>query len=127
MARVFEGASGHVVAIVAVVATVLGAAQTLGYGVEQFVAGVARASGGAWLLNPGGTASTVAIFVALAVIVSAATMPGMSGVGRGIKWLSNINRGRSIFVLLFFLIFCATLFSLQSLFVGMWDDLTTPP
>ncbi|MGR3247965.1 MAG: BCCT family transporter [Paracoccus sp. (in: a-proteobacteria)] len=74
-----EGSSGHVVAIVAVVATVLGAAQTLGYGVEQFVAGVARASGGAWLLNPGGTASTVAIFVAQAVIVSAATMPGVSG------------------------------------------------
>ena len=122
-----EGPLGHVVDIVAVVATVLGVAQTLGYGVEQFVAGVARVSGGAWLLNDDSTASAAAIITALVVIVGASTLSAMSGVGRGIKWLSNINTGLSIFVLLFFLIFGATLFSLQALFLGIWDYLTTLP
>jgi len=122
-----EGLLGHVVDIVAVVATVLGVAQTLGYGVEQFVAGVARVSGGAWLLNAEGTASTIAIIAALLIIVGASTLSALSGVGKGIKWLSNINTGLSIFVLAFFLIFGATLFSLQALFLGIWDYLVTLP
>ncbi|MFC0198845.1 BCCT family transporter [Paracoccus rhizosphaerae] len=122
-----EGMLGHVIDIVAVVATVLGVAQTLGFGVEQFVAGVARVTGESWLLNEAGTASNWAIVIALIVIVGASTLSALSGVGKGIKWLSNINMGLSIFLLLFFLIFGSTLFSLQALAVGTWDYLITLP
>jgi len=46
-----SGPLGHVIDIVAVIATILGVAQMLGFGVEQFVSGMARIGIGDWLLN----------------------------------------------------------------------------
>ena len=60
-----SGPVGSIIDIVAVVATVLGVAQTLGFGVQQFVAGLHRVSIGDWLLNAEGTASTAGIILAL--------------------------------------------------------------
>jgi choline-glycine betaine transporter len=67
------------------------------------------------------------IIVALLVIMGASTLSVLSGVGKGIKWLSNINMGLSFFVLTFFLIFGSTVFGLTTLFVGMWDYLISIP
>ncbi|MFW8636071.1 BCCT family transporter [Cribrihabitans pelagius] len=126
-----SGPLGHVVDIVSVVAIVLGIAQTLGFGVEQFVAGLARIGVGDWLLvddgNGGQKASFAAILFALLVIVGASTASALSGVGRGIKWLSNLNMGLSFFLLAFFLIFGSTLFALEVFFVGIWDYLRALP
>lgn len=126
-----SGPIGHVIDIVAVVATILGVAQTLGFGVEQFVAGLNRIGFGDWLLvtGEGGTqkASFAAIIFALVVIMGASTLSALSGVGKGIKWLSNINMGLSFFLLAFFLIFGATFFSLKAMFVGIWDYLLALP
>lgn len=126
-----SGPLGHVVDIVSVVAIVLGIAQTLGFGVEQFVAGLARIGVGDWLLvddgNGGQKASFAAILFALLVIVGASTLSALSGVGRGIKWLSNLNMGLSFFLLAFFLIFGSTLFALEVFFVGIWDYLRALP
>ena len=47
--RALSGLLGHVVDVVAVVATVLGVAQTLGFGVEQLVSGLSRIGVGDWL------------------------------------------------------------------------------
>lgn len=125
--RSLSGTLGHVVDIVAVVATVLGVSQTLGFGVNQFVAGVHRIGFGDWLLNDDGSASTMAIIFALVVIMGASTLSALSGVGKGIKWLSNINMGLSFFLLAFFLIFGSTFFGLQALFVGIFDYLVNLP
>jgi choline/carnitine/betaine transport len=126
-----SGPIGHVVDIVAVVATVLGVAQTLGFGVEQFVAGLSRIGFGDWLYattaDGGQTTSTAAIVFALLVIMGASTLSALSGVGKGIKWLSNINMGLSFFLLLFFLAFGSTFFGLQALFVGIFDYLVSIP
>lgn len=126
-----SGPLGHVVDIVSVVAIVLGIAQTLGFGVEQFVAGLARIGVGDWLLvadgNGGQKASFAAILFALLVIVGASTLSALSGVGRGIKWLSNLNMGLSFFLLAFFLIFGSTMFALEVFFVGIWDYLLALP
>ena len=51
----------------------------------------------------------------------------MSGVGKGIKWLSNLNMGLSFFLLAFFLVFGSTLFALNSMFVGLWDYIINLP
>ena len=59
--------------------------------------------------------------------MGASTLSALSGVGKGIKWLSNINMGLSFFVLAFFVVFGSTLFGLQALFVGMWDYLASLP
>ncbi len=122
-----SGTLGHVIDIVAVVATVLGVAQTLGFGVEQFVAGLHRIGVGDWLLNDDGKATTAAIIVALIVIMGASTLSALSGVGKGIKWLSNINMGLSIFLLAFFLIFGSAVFGLKALFVGLFDYIVALP
>lgn len=122
-----SGPLGHVIDIVAVVATILGVAQTLGFGVEQFVAGLSRIGVGDWLLNSEGTASAMGIIVAIVVIMGASTLSALSGVGKGIKWLSNINMVLSILLLGFFLIFGATWFGLSALFVGVWDYLIALP
>ncbi len=125
------GPLGHTVDVVAVVATVLGVAQTLGYGVEQLIAGFSRIGFGGWLYDIGAdgtrTSSTLGIVVALAIIMGASTVSALSGVGKGIKWLSNLNMGLSFFLLAFFLLFGSTLFGLQALFVGLWDYLIAIP
>ncbi|WP_044007392.1 BCCT family transporter [Jannaschia sp. CCS1] len=126
-----EGGLGHAVDIVAVVATVLGVSQTLGFGVEQFISGLTRIGVGDWLQQTAEdgsvSASTAGIIVALMVIMGASTLSALSGVGKGIKWLSNINMGLSFFILLFFLAFGSTFFGLQALVVGIFDYLISIP
>lgn len=56
-----------------------------------------------------------------------ATISALSGVGKGIKWLSNINMVLSFFVLIFFLIFGSTFFGLSNFFVGIWDYAISVP
>ncbi len=116
-----SGGLGHTVDIVAVVATILGAAQALGYGVEQFVAGMYRIGLGEWLLNEQGQASPSAIVMAISLITGATIASAFSGVGKGIKWLSNANLSLSIFLLSFFLIFGSTWFGLKHLGLGLFD------
>ncbi len=124
--KALSGPLGSLVDIVAVVATILGVAQTLGFGVEQFVAGLTRIGIGG-LTNAEGTSNTLGVIVAIVIIMGASTLSALSGVGKGIKWLSNLNMGLSIFLLAFFLIFGATFFGLQALFLGIWDYLIALP
>lgn len=124
--KALSGNLGHLIDIVAVVATILGVAQTLGFGVEQFVAGLTRIGIGGLALEDG-SATTLGIVVALLVIMGASTLSALSGVGKGIKWLSNINMILSIFLLGFFIIFGATWFGATAFFVGIWDYLVALP
>lgn len=121
-----SGSLGHVVDIVAVVATILGVAQTLGFGVEQFVAGLTRI-GISGLTNAEGTANTSGVLIAIVVIMAASTASALSGVGKGIKWLSNINMVLSILLLTFFLLFGSTFFGMQALILGVWDYVIALP
>jgi choline/carnitine/betaine transport len=121
-----SGILGTIIDIVAVVATILGVAQTLGFGVEQFVAGLTRIGIGGLTDGEGG-ASTFGIIVALLIIMGASTLSALSGVGKGIKWLSNINMGLSIILLGFFIIFGATWFGFNAMFIGIWDYLIALP
>ncbi len=121
-----SGMPGHIIDIVAVVATILGVAQTLGFGVEQFVAGLTRIGIGGLAMEDG-SATTLGIVVALLVIMGASTLSALSGVGKGIKWLSNINMVLSIVLLGFFIIFGATFFGASAFFIGIWDYLIALP
>jgi choline-glycine betaine transporter len=122
-----SGIGGHVVDIVAVVATILGVAQTLGFGVEQFVAGLSRIGFGDWIISEDGKPSAMGIVVALIVILGASTLSALSGVGKGIKWLSNLNMGLSFFLLAFFFLFGSTFFGLGSLVTGLFAYLVELP
>jgi choline/glycine/proline betaine transport protein len=126
-----SGPIGHTIDVVAVVATVLGISQTLGFGVEQFISVLSTIGVGDWLhsIDAEGnrSSSTTGIIIALIIIMGGSTLSALSGVGKGIKWLSNINMVLSFFVLIFFLIFGSTLFGLNNLFVGVWDYLASIP
>ncbi|MEP1198317.1 BCCT family transporter [Tateyamaria sp.] len=121
-----SGVLGHIIDIVAVVATILGVAQTLGFGVDQFVAGLTRIGIGG-LVDAENNANMTGIIVALVVIMGASTISALSGVGKGIKWLSNINMVLSIVLLGFFIIFGATFFGATAFVVGIWDYLIALP
>ena len=126
-----SGPLGHTIDVVAVVATVLGIAQTLGFGVEQFISGLSTIGVGDWLYSTDAdgnrSSSTAGIIVALLIIMGGSTLSALSGVGKGIKWLSNINMVLSFFILIFFLIFGSTFFGFTSFFVGVWDYLLSIP
>ena len=122
-----SGTAGHVVDVVAVVATILGVAVTMGLGVEQFVAGLYRVGMGDWLVNSEGTASTIAIIAALLVLVGASTISALSGVGRGIKWLSNLNMGLSFLLIGLFVIVGSGLYGLELMWTGLTDYLVALP
>lgn len=122
-----SGTLGHMVDIFAVVATILGVAQTLGFGVEQFVSGMYRIGLGNWMLNEDGTSSTAAILFAVIIIMVASTLSALSGVGKGIKWLSNLNMVLSIFLLGFLLLFGSTWFGLSALVMGTFDYVVALP
>ncbi|PYG28876.1 BCCT family transporter [Pelagimonas varians] len=124
--KALSGALGNVIDIVAVVATILGVAQALGFGVEQFVAGMTRIGIGG-MTNEAGTANTYGVLVAIAIIMTASTASALSGVGKGIKLLSNVNMVLSIFLLGFFLVFGSTFFGLNALFFGIIDYIMALP
>lgn len=129
--RSLTGVLGATVDVVAVVAAVLGVAQTLGYGIEQLVAGLHRIGMGSWLIqvaeDGSQRASTAGIVMSVVVIAGAFTLSSLSGVGKGIKWLSNLNMGLSFLFLAFFLLFGSTFFGLSALFVGVWDYVLSIP
>ena len=120
-----SGMWGHLVDIVAVVATILGVAVTMGFGVEQFVAGLARLGLGDWLLDTDGSSSALAVILALVVLVGASTLSALSGVGKGIKWLSNLNMGLSFALLALFVVVGSGLYGMRLLGFGLWDYLRT--
>lgn len=122
-----SGPIGNIIDIVAVVATVLGVAQALGFGVEQFVAGMSRIGINGMTNAETGTANTMGVIVSIVIIMGASTLSAVSGVGKGIKILSNVNMGLSIFLLGFLMIFGSTFFGLNALFMGFIDYMINLP
>jgi choline/carnitine/betaine transport len=125
--RSLSGGLGHMIDIIAVIATVLGVAVTIGFGVAQFSSGLHNITGAAWMMTPDGTPTTMAMILALVLIMALSTLSALSGVGKGIKWLSNINMGLTFLFLAFLLVFGSTTFALKALFVGLWDYLVALP
>ncbi len=79
-----KGRLGDAVDVIAVVGTVAGVATSLGLGVQQITAGMAS-------LGIIDEPTNVIRVIVIVVITAAATLSVVSGVGKGIKWLSNAN------------------------------------
>ncbi len=122
--RHINGFMGHVVDVLGVVATILGVAVTIGFGVSQFVDGVYSVTDMSWLITEGDGApkpSTVGLLVALFIIMGLSIISAVSGVGRGIKYLSNLNLVLSLLLLLTFVIFGSFLFAMTQYGTAMVD------
>ena len=74
-----------------------------------------------------GEPTTASLLMALAIVMLCSTASALSGVGRGIKWLSNLNMVLSFGLLTFFLIFGATLFALELMGKGLFNYIISLP
>ncbi|MDO5685812.1 MAG: BCCT family transporter [Neisseria sp.] len=91
-----NGVAGHMIDALALIATVFGIVTTVGYGAMQLNAGL-QAVG--MLAEVSFTAQAVIIFV----VVSVAVLSAISGVGRGVRRLSEINLILALLLMLFIL------------------------
>lgn len=123
--KLMNGALGHLVDILGVVATILGVSVTIGYGVSQFVDGMYAITDMSWLVtivdgNPP-KPSTAGLITALVLIMSLSVLSAVSGVGKGIKYLSNLNMVLSMVLLGSFLIFGSLLFATTTYATALAD------
>jgi len=125
--RKLEGPLGDIVDITAVIATILGIAVTIGYGITQFASGMHTVIGADWMINSEGAPTNTAMIIGLFIIMGASILSAVSGVGKGIKWLSNINMVLSFALLLLFLIFGSPIVAFKSFFLGIWDYILNFP
>jgi len=109
------GPIGHAVDILAVFGTVFGVATSLGLGVTQMNTGLNTMFGMEVSLNN----QMMLIFVISAI----ATLSVVSGVGRGVKILSEVNMWLTIGILVFLLCFGPTRYLLGSLLQNTGDYL----
>jgi choline/glycine/proline betaine transport protein len=101
-----EGGIGHAIDAVAIIGTLFGVATSLGFGVQQISAGLEYLG---WVdIN-----NWVTVII-IAFVTGLATFSVVSGVSRGLKWLSNINMGMAAALAVFVLIAGPSLFLMQS-------------
>lgn len=124
LGRFANGFVGHLVDVLGVIATILGVSVTIGFGISQFVEGVYSISGMAWLMNGDAEApapSTVGLIAALVLIMSMSILSAVSGVGRGVKYLSNLNLILSLILLLTFVFFGSFFFAMTTYATAIVD------
>lgn len=112
---------GNLVDIFSIVAIITGVATTLSYGVAQFVSGAADVTGANSLLDGSGAPLVSWQLAALGLAAVIATGSVVSGVGRGIKWLSNFSVALFFAVLIAFAAFGETGTALSRHFNALWD------
>jgi choline/glycine/proline betaine transport protein len=95
-----NGWPGHLIDIIAVLATLFGLATSLGFGAMQFSTGLSEYFG---LEN--GTSLQVTSIIGITII---ATISVVSGLNKGLKYLSNVNIIIALIVLVFVLIIGST-------------------
>ncbi|WP_163971597.1 BCCT family transporter [Oceanobacillus halotolerans] len=107
---------GNTIDSLAVIATVMGVATSLGLGILQMNGG---------LKNVFDIPNTIWIQMAIAGIMLVTYLISSStGLNKGIKWLSNLNLGLCLVLLLFVFFAGPTVFILNSFVLGLGDYLT---
>lgn len=104
--RVVHGAGGKTINILAILATLFGSACSLGLGALQIGGGMQSAG----MLNKVGSGMLVLI---IAILTAMFVASAVSGIERGIQWLSNINMVLAVILALVVFIGGPTLFILN--------------
>ena len=119
-----NGFLGHLVDVLGVVATILGVSVTIGFGVSQFIDGMYSITGMEWMMDMGGEApapGTVGLIAGLVTIMGLSIVSAVSGVGRGVKYLSNLNLVLSLILLGTFVIFGSFVFAMTTYGTALVD------
>jgi len=117
---------GGIVDAAAILATIIGIGVTIGYGVNQLTFGVHQITGWSWLILDG-KPSLIALSLSVIFLTLAAMLSALSGIGRGIRWLSNLNMALSWLLLIIFVLFGATAFAGEMFIVGLIEYLKSIP
>jgi choline-glycine betaine transporter len=126
LGRFVNGFIGHLVDVLGVVATILGVSVTIGFGVSQFVDGVYAITGAGWLMDMAGDVpkpGTVGLIAGLVCIMRLSIISAVSGVGRGVKYLSNLNLVLSLILLFTFVLFGSFAFAMTTYATAFVDYL----
>ena len=117
---------GGVVDAAAILATIIGIGVTIGYGVNQLTFGMHQITDWDWLVTNEKPTLT-ALSLAVISLTMAAMLSALSGIGRGIRWLSNLNMALSWLLLFIFIIFGATAFAGEMFIAGLAEYLGAIP
>lgn len=107
-AKRVKGWMGDIIDVLAIFGTIFGIATSLGLGVQQIATGVQSIG----IID---SFDNVFLIILIVVITFIATFSVISGLGQGIKWLSNINLSMAGILLISMLVLGPTLFILQNL------------
>jgi glycine betaine transporter len=102
-----NGPIGRSIDILAIFATLFGSATSLGLGALQINSGLDFL----WGIEP---ADGVAVLI-IALLTAAFVLSAVSGVHKGVQWLSNINMVLAILLVLFLLVVGPTVFQFETL------------
>ncbi|GAA0349796.1 BCCT family transporter [Oceanobacillus oncorhynchi subsp. oncorhynchi] len=100
----------------AVIATVMGVATSLGLGIMQMSGGLSSVFG-----LPDGVWVQITIALAMLLVYLGSSV---SGLNRGMKWLSSINLSFCLILLVFVFLMGPTVFILETFVLGLGDYLT---
>jgi choline-glycine betaine transporter len=117
LGRYVNGFVGHLADVLGVVATILGVSVTIGFGVSQFIDGDYAITGSEWLMDMTGDVpkpGTVGLVAGLLCIMGLSIISAVSGVGRGVKYLSNLNLVLSLILLFTFVLFGSFMFAMTT-------------
>jgi choline/carnitine/betaine transport len=109
-----EGPIGKVIDILAIFATMFGTAASLGLGALQIGSGVEVLG---WI----GEAGTLLVIAIVAILTLAFVASAVSGISRGIQWLSNINMVLALLLAVFVFVAGPTVFILNLLPTTLGD------
>ena len=109
------GTWGNVIDLIGVFGTIFGLATSLGLGVTPIAAGLERLG---WMSN-----TTTNQLILVGLITIAGTTSAASGVGKGVRILSELNVQASLGLLVLFLILGPTAFCLGMMITGAGDYL----
>ncbi|NLG45234.1 BCCT family transporter [Gordonia sp. (in: high G+C Gram-positive bacteria)] len=102
-----KGWAGDVIDVLAICGTMFGVATSLGLGVQQIAKGMES-------IGVIDSADNTLLVILIVVITFLATLSVVSGLGTGIKWLSNINLSLAGLLMISLLLIGPTLFLLKN-------------
>jgi glycine betaine transporter len=115
-----DRAPGKAIDVVAIFATLFGSATSLGLGALQITGGIDKVFGS-------GKDSKVLAVVVIAVLTVCFVLSAVSGVERGVKWLSNANAAAAALLVFFLFVVGPTVFILGTFTESLGGYLTQFP
>ena len=120
LGRHADGLGGRAIDMMAIFATLFGSAASLGFGALQIGAGMEF---NGWI----DSVSKAGLVLVITVLTLAFVLSAISGIERGIQWLSNINMVLALILAVFVFIAGPTLLMLNLIPTSLGDYLATLP